>query len=59
MFWSEVAICEATLLLYYLVSRPLPSVFIISRTAELMSSDDKCADMSGEGNCKEKGRMSE
>jgi hypothetical protein len=55
MFLSEVAICVATEPLYYLVSRPLPSVFAISRTAELMSSDDNCADMSGEGNCKRQG----
>jgi len=50
----------ATEPLYYLVSRSLLSMFIISKTAELMSSftessDDNCADMSGEGNCKREG----
>jgi hypothetical protein len=45
-------LCVATEPLYYLVTRSLFSIFIISTTAELMSSFRELSDMSIEGNCK-------
>jgi hypothetical protein len=54
--------CVPTEVICYLVSWVLLSVFMTSATAELMSSfressDDNCAEMSGNGNCKRKTRL--